>query len=60
MFAGSNPAENDAFLRAMRISGEEVKPAVPCHKILRHMKALYSIKAILVYKIQGYFSPSFF
>jgi hypothetical protein len=41
-FAGSNPAEDDVFLRAIKIrittsSGGEVKPSVQC-KILRHVK----------------------
>jgi hypothetical protein len=42
-FAGSNPAEDDGFLKAIKISstaslGGEVKPSAPCRKILRHVK----------------------
>jgi hypothetical protein len=48
--AGSNPAQDDGFLRAIKIRsttsfGEEVKPAV---HILRHVEDPYSIKEILV------------
>jgi hypothetical protein len=40
-FAVSNPAEDDTFLRVMKVSsttsfGREVKPLVPCHEILCH------------------------
>jgi hypothetical protein len=40
--AGSNPAEDDKFLRPIKIRstssfGGEVKPSVPCRKILRHV-----------------------
>jgi hypothetical protein len=50
-FASSNPAEDDAFLRAIKIRsttsfGEEMKPSVPCRKILRHVKKT-SMKAML-------------
>jgi hypothetical protein len=43
MLASSNPAEDDGFLRAIKISsttsfGWEVKPEVPCRKILRVVK----------------------
>jgi hypothetical protein len=37
-FAGSSPAEEDRFLRAMKIRNVEVKPSAPCRKILRHGK----------------------
>jgi hypothetical protein len=45
----TNLAEDDEFLRAIRIPsmtsfGGEVKPAVPCHKILWHIKDPYSMK----------------
>jgi hypothetical protein len=45
----SNPAEDDGFLMAIKIHstisfGGEVKPSVPCHKILRHVKDPYSMK----------------
>jgi hypothetical protein len=40
---GSNPAEDDGFLRAIKIRsmtffGGEVKSLAPCHKILQHAK----------------------
>jgi hypothetical protein len=40
---GSNPAENDIFLRKIKICSttsfvREVKPSAPCRKILRHAK----------------------
>jgi hypothetical protein len=40
---GSNPAESDGFLRAIKIRsttsfGGKVKQSVPCHTILRHVK----------------------
>jgi hypothetical protein len=42
-FAGSNPAQDDGFLMAIKIRsttffGGEVKPFVPCRKTLRHLK----------------------
>jgi hypothetical protein len=45
-FARSNPAEDDGFLKATKIRsrtsfGGDVKPSVPCPKILRHVKELY-------------------
>jgi hypothetical protein len=45
-FVGSNPAENDGFLKATKIGsiiyfGGEVKPSIPCHKILCHVKEPY-------------------
>jgi hypothetical protein len=48
-FTGSNLADDDGFLRAIKIRsttyfGGEVKPAVPCHKILQHVKKPYSIR----------------
>jgi hypothetical protein len=44
--ARSNPAEDDEYLRAIKIRsttffGGEVKPSVPCRKILRHVKDPY-------------------
>jgi hypothetical protein len=43
-FAGSNPTEDDGFLRAIKIrsttSFEEVKPSVPC-MVLRYVKEPY-------------------
>jgi hypothetical protein len=45
-FADSNPAEDDGFLRAIKISsissfGGEVKLFAPFRMILRHVKELY-------------------
>jgi hypothetical protein len=62
---GSNPAEDDEVLRAIQIRsttffGGEIKPTIPCRKILQHIKYLDSMKEILVGKIHGYFSLSFF
>jgi hypothetical protein len=39
----SDPAENDKFLRAIKIRsttsfGREVKPSASCRKLLRHVK----------------------
>jgi hypothetical protein len=64
-FADSNPAEGDGFLSAIKICstssfGGEVKPAVPYSNISRHFKDPYGMKEILVVKIHGHFSPSFF
>jgi hypothetical protein len=39
--------------------GGEVKPAVPCDKILWHDKNPFSMKEKFVCKILEYFSPSF-
>jgi hypothetical protein len=54
-FAGSNPAEDDEFLRTIKIRrknsfGGEVEPTLPCCKILRHvrLKDPYRVKEILV------------
>jgi hypothetical protein len=63
-FTGSYPAKDDMSLRAMKIRsttsfGIEVKPSVPCRKILQHAKDSYSMKEILVCKMHGHFSPSF-
>jgi hypothetical protein len=56
-FSGSNPAEDDGFLKSIKIRskssfGGEVKLVVPCRKILRHVKDPYGMKEILVSKIQ--------
>jgi hypothetical protein len=58
-------AMDDGFLRAIKIHsitsfGREVKPLVPCRKILWHIKGPYSTKGILVDKIHRHFSPTFF
>jgi hypothetical protein len=42
-FGGSDPADDDGFLRAIEICGMssfggEVKPQASCHMILRHVK----------------------
>jgi hypothetical protein len=52
-FEGSNPVEDDGFLRAIKICTTtsvrgEVKPSVPCRKILRHVKDSYSTKEIFL------------
>jgi len=44
--AGSNPAEDDGFLKATKICSttsfeEEVKPSAPCREILWHVKESY-------------------
>jgi hypothetical protein len=51
--AGSNPAQDDGFLRAIKICStpsfiEEVKPAV---HILRRVEDPYSMKEIIVGRI---------
>jgi hypothetical protein len=43
---GFEPSQGDGFLRAIKIRstpsfGWEVKPEVPCRKILRHVKDLF-------------------
>jgi hypothetical protein len=40
---GANPAEDDGFIRAVKIRsstsfGGEVKPSVPCREVLRRVK----------------------
>jgi hypothetical protein len=62
--AGSNPAEDDGFLMAIKIHSTtffkgDVKPMVPCHKILWHIKNPYSMREILEGKIHGHFSSFF-
>jgi hypothetical protein len=64
-FEDSDPAEKDICLIAIKIRvttsfGGEVKPWVPCVKMLRHVTHTYSMKEILVGKIDGHFSPSLF
>jgi hypothetical protein len=63
-FVESDLAEDDGFLREIKICSmtsfrEEVKPMVPCRKILRHFKDLYSMKEMLVGQIHRHFLPSF-
>jgi hypothetical protein len=55
MLAGSNTAEDDVFLVAIKMRsttsfGGEVDPSVPCHKTLWHVKKTYRMKEILVAK----------
>jgi hypothetical protein len=45
-FAGSNPVQDDGFLRAIKIRsttsfGGNVTPSVPCRKSLQHVKETY-------------------
>jgi hypothetical protein len=51
-FAGSNPAEDDGFLKAIKIRsptsfGGEIKPAVPRRKGLRHVKEPFSVALMM-------------
>jgi hypothetical protein len=61
-FAGSNLAEDDGFLKAIKFRsttsfGEEVKPSVPC-KSLRHVEEPYEYERDTSYaKYSGHFSP---
>jgi hypothetical protein len=48
----SNPAKDDGLLRAIKFCsttsfGGKLKPSIPCHKILWHVKDPYSMKKIL-------------
>jgi hypothetical protein len=48
MFAGSNPAVGNGFLRAIKIRstfsfGAEVKLLAPCRKVLRHVKETFEV-----------------
>jgi hypothetical protein len=48
-FSGSNLADDDGFLREIKIHsmfsfGEEIKPSVPCCKILQHVRESYKYK----------------
>jgi hypothetical protein len=63
-FVGSNPAKDSGFLMAIKTSmtslGREVKPSVPCCKILWHVKNPTSMKKIyFVGKIQWPFVTKF-
>jgi hypothetical protein len=63
MYMGSNAAESDGFLRAIKISRMtcfrvEVKLSAPCYKILWPKYAEYD-KRYFASKITGHFSPSF-
>jgi hypothetical protein len=51
-FAGSNLAKYDGFVRAIKMCsktsfGREVKPLVPCRKIINMLKNRTSMKGIL-------------
>jgi hypothetical protein len=51
-FAGSNPAEDDGFLRVIKFRsttsfGGEVKPSVPCRRFTACKKNLTSMKEML-------------
>jgi hypothetical protein len=60
-FAGSNLAKDDIFFRVIKICsmtsfGGEVKPLVPCHKILQRVKEPYKYeKEYLIGKIHDHF-----
>jgi hypothetical protein len=46
-FAGSNPGDEDGFLRAIKILsktsfGGDARPSPPCRRILRHVKDPYT------------------
>jgi hypothetical protein len=48
MFAASNPAKGNGFIRAIKVPstpsfGGEVKPSVPCWKILWHIKEPFEV-----------------
>jgi hypothetical protein len=58
-FAGSSPVEDDGFLWSIKFQSTtsfrgKVKPSASCCKILQHIKDPYSMKEILVGKIQTY------
>jgi hypothetical protein len=46
-------------IRSTTFFGGEVKPSVPCRKILRNVKDPYSVKETVVGIIHCRFSPSF-
>jgi hypothetical protein len=64
-FAGSDPAEDDTFSRAIKIRiapsfGEEIKPPAQCRKVLRHVKNPCGVwKRYLIGKIHWLFLQSF-
>jgi hypothetical protein len=64
-FAVSNPAEDNVFLRAIKIRsttsfGLAVKPSAPCGKILRNVKNPSGIwQEYFAVKVKGHFSPKF-
>jgi hypothetical protein len=63
-FVGSNLAEDDGFLRAIKIRsatsfGGEVKPSVPCRKMYGMLKNPTSMKKHFIDKIQLSFLAKF-
>jgi hypothetical protein len=59
---GPNPVEADGDLIAIKICsttsiGGKVKPSVPCHTILRHVKKPYEYEKILRRKNSTFPSP---
>jgi hypothetical protein len=57
-------AEDNGFLWAIKFGstpsfGAEVKPSVPCRKILQRVKNPYSMNEIFVGKIHGHFLSIF-
>jgi hypothetical protein len=64
-FAGSNPAEDDGFIRAIQSValtsfGGEVKPAVPRSKIYGILKITTGVKRDTSYAKFSHLWPSFF
>jgi hypothetical protein len=63
-FVGYNPAEEDGVLKVIKMRnmsffGGEVKPLVPCGKILWHGEETYRYEKIyFVDKIHGQVSPA--
>jgi hypothetical protein len=64
-FMGSNPANDDGFLQAIKIHSMtsfcwKVRPSAPCQKILQHLKEPCGVgKQYFVSKIMVIFSPCF-
>jgi hypothetical protein len=64
-FTGSKPAEDEGFLRAIKIRsttsfGGEVKPSVSCRKILWRVKRTRRVwNRHFVCEIHGHFTPTF-
>jgi hypothetical protein len=64
MFGGLSPAENDGFLKAIKIRsttsfGVQVKPLAPCHMVLWHVREPYRYERYFVGKIHVHLRPSF-
>jgi hypothetical protein len=63
-FAGSNPAEDDGFSRAIEIRnktffGRELKPSADVARFRGTLKIPAEYDRYLASKINGHFSPSF-